>query len=277
MFGVVIWQGFVIAAGPEGTYNRRCVVAATGRDRRHIMRRLAFGLMLAACVVTGCSSSTGPGKNDKPAYPDMEGLVAYYKFNGNLENEVSDLHDGTASGSITYTADRHGSAGRAMYVGTNDKAVVPDDPELDITGGITLAAWVRPEASDRAYAAVIDKKYTEAYSFGIYGGVTDPDTVEMISYISHAGAFTQPLVPMGTGVWSHIAYTFEDASGKGRFYLNGAVVDSSTRASGLATSDEDLYIGGSFLGDGYKGAIDQVAIFNRALTPVEVGELFAFE
>jgi hypothetical protein len=241
------------------------------------MRRLAFGIMLVPLVVAGCSNSTGPGKTDKQTYPDLDGLVAYYEFNGTLENEVSDLHDGTVSGSITYTADRHGSAGHAVYVGTNDKVVVPDDPELDITGGVTLAAWVRPEASDRAYAAVIDKKYTEAYSFGIYGGITDPDTVQMVSYINDVGKGTSALVPMGTGVWSHIAYTFEDASGKGRFYLNGAVVDSSTRSVTLGTSDDDLRIGGSFAGDGYKGAIDQVAVFSRALTPDEVGELFAFE
>lgn len=231
-------------------------------------------------AISGCSSSTGPGDtNDQTdaEYPDINGLVAYYEFDGHLENEVSDSHHGTASRALTYIADRHGSPESAVYVNTPDEILVPDDPELDITGGITLAAWVRPEASDRAYAAVIDKKLSEAYSFGIYGGIVDPDTVRMLSHISNDPDGTPDLIPMGTGTWSHIAFTFEDATGKSRYYLNGAVVDSSTRSVVLGTSDEYLRIGGALQGDDYKGAIDQVAVFNRTLATPEIIELSVFE
>ncbi len=242
------------------------------------MNKLASGLLLLLLLLAGCSSSvTAPDETEDLTYPDISGLVVYYEFDGDLTNEVSDSHDGTANRALTYVSDRHGSANSAVYMNTSDKVVVPDDPALDITGGITLAAWVRPEASDRAYAAVIDKKYTEAYSFGIYGAIADPDTVYMISYIDYDADITPNIVPMGTGAWSHIAFTFEDSTGKSRYYLNGAVVDSSTRSVVLATSDEDLRIGGSFHTDDYKGAIDQVALFSRALTPTEIGELFAFE
>ena len=242
------------------------------------MRALLIVVVLIPLVMAGCSSdSTGPGGTEDQAYPDIDGLVAFYEFDGNLENEVSGLHDGQADRALTYTTDRHGSVDSAVHVERSDQILVPDDPELDITGGITLAAWVRPEASDRAYAAVIDKKYTEAYSFGIYGGIVDPDTVYMISYVSGDSDGSPSLVPMGTGTWSHIAFTFEDATGKGRYYLNGAVVDSSTRPVVLATSDEDLRIGGAFLGDDYKGAIDQVAVFDRALASGEIATLFLFD
>ena len=110
----------------------------------------------------------------------------------------------------------------------------------------------------------------------MYGGIADPDTVRMISYIDGHVDSSPDLVHMGTGIWTHIAFTFEDATGKGRFYLNGSVADSSTGSTTLAVTDEDLRIGGSYLGDDYKGAIDQVAVFNRALTPAEVVELFTF-
>lgn len=244
---------------------------------KETVRVLAVTTVLVSLVIAGCSSSTGPGEEGEPPYPGIAGLVAFYEFDGDLRNEVSDSHHGTANRLLAYTEDRHGSADSAVYVDTPDKIVVPDDPELDITGGITLAAWVRPEPSNRAYAAVIDKKYAEAYSFGIYGGIADPDTVRMISYVSDHGYGVQNAVPMGTGAWSHIAFTFSDSTGKGRHYLNGALVDSSTRAVVLGTSDEELRIGGAFLSDDYKGAIDQVAIFSRALTPAEVRALFAFE
>ncbi|MBL7077614.1 MAG: LamG domain-containing protein [Kiritimatiellae bacterium] len=241
------------------------------------MRCLACaGVTLLLLTLVSCSSSTGPDGIEESTYPEISGLVVYYEFDGDLENEVSDSHDGTANRELAYVADRHGSASAALYVNTSDEVVVPDHPDLDITGGITLAAWVRPEASDRAYAAVIDKKYSEAYSFGMYGGIADPDTVGLTSYIGSGGDWSPDIVPMGTGTWSHIAYTFEDSTGKGRFYLNGSVADSSTRAVTLAVTDEDLRIGGAYLSDDYKGSIDQVAVFNRALTPVEIGQLFAF-
>jgi hypothetical protein len=246
-------------------------------ERRSALRGLACAGVMLLLTLISCGGSTNPDGTEESTYPDISGLVAFYEFDGSLENEVSDSHDGTAAGEIAYVADRHGSDGAALYVNTSDKVVVPDHPDLDITGGITLAAWVKPEASDRAYAAVIDKKYTEAYSFGMYGGISDPDTVALISYISYEADGSPSIVPMGTGVWSHIAYTFMDATGKGRFYLNGSVADSSTRSIVLTTSDEDLRIGGAYLTDDYKGAIDQVAVFNRALTPAEVRELYEFQ
>jgi len=241
------------------------------------VRSLVCAGVTLLLTLVGCSSSTGPDETEELTYPDIGGLVAYYEFDGDLENQVSDSHDGTANRVIAYVADRHGSDGAALYVNTSDEVVVPDHPDLDITGGVTLAAWVKPEPCDRAYAAVIDKKYTEAYSFGMYGGIADPDTVRLISYVDGHPDSSPDVVPMGTGTWSHIAFTFEDSTGKSRFYLNGSVADSSTRTITLAMTDEDLRIGGSYLGDDYKGAIDQVAVFNRALTPPEVMELFTFQ
>jgi hypothetical protein len=242
------------------------------------MNKLASGLLLLLLLVAGCSSSsTAPDETEDLTYPDISGLVVYYEFDGDLTNEVSDSHAGTAQRALTYVADRHGSDESALYVDTSDKVVVPDDPALDIVGGITLAAWVRPDASDRAYAAVIDKKYTEAYSFGIYGGIAGPDTVYMISYVAGDIDNSHSVVPMGTGVWSHIAFTFADSTMMGKFYMNGSILDSITGSAALATTDEDLRIGGAFLSDDYKGAIDQVAVFSRALTSVEIGQLYGFE
>lgn len=242
------------------------------------MRVLLVGALLVSLTFAGCSSSsTGPGEPHGQTYPDIDGLVAFYEFDGDLENETSDSHHGTANRAVTYTTDRHGSASAAVYVETSDEILVPDDPELDITDEITLTAWVRPEASNRAYAAVIDKKYTEAYSFGIYGAIADPDTVYMISYVSDDGDGSPDVVPLGVGVWSHIAFTFVDSTGKGRHYFNGSIADSSTRAVVLGTSDEPLRIGGAFLGDDYKGAIDQVAVFDRTLSPGEISALYAFD
>jgi hypothetical protein len=61
-----------------------------------------------------------------------------------------------------------------------------------------------------------------------------------------------------------------------RFYHNGALIDSGLHLGTIGTSDEDLRIGRAFAGDGYKGKIDEVAIFDRALTASEIHEFYLF-
>ena len=226
-------------------------------------------------VLGSCGTSTGPDGSEEPAYPDIPDLVVFYEFDGNLENAASDEHHATASRAVSYVEDRHGTPNSAVRVVT-DTIRVSDHPDLDITGSITLAAWVKPELSDHAYNAVIDKDYREAYSLGVGGGAA-ADTVELRAYITDSHFWQNRLVPYGTETWSHIAFTFMDSTGRGEFYLNGVPVGGGTRSVTLGTCDKELRIGVAYHGDRYKGAIDQVAIFDRALSPAEVGDLSAFD
>jgi hypothetical protein len=250
---------------------------ALATDRRCAVRILGLALVtLVFLTLAGCSDSTGPDKTEKPTYPDIAGLVAFYPFDDDLKNAVSDDHHGTASGELTYVADRDGSTRRAIHVDVSSEVIIPDHADFDIGGYITLAAWVKPDPFNRAYGAVIDKNYAEAYSFGLHGAV-GPDTVCMISYIGDVNSWSSDIIPLGTETWSHIAFTYEEATGKSKYYFNGAIADSMTRGGVLGVSDADLRIGGGFTTDDYGGAIDEAAIFNRALTPAEVSQLFAFD
>ena len=235
---------------------------------------LLAGLVLA---LAGCSSSSGPTGGDDPPYPDIPGLVVFYEFDGDLENEVADEHHGTASRAVTYVADRDGGANGAIHVDKYDVVSVPDHPELDITGGVTLAAWVSPEASDQAHASLIDKGHNEAYSVGMWGGISDPDTTLFFGYIADESENSPYLLPMGTGVWSHIAITFDDTANRMRLYFNGSKVDSGNIGTSIGVTDQPLRIGGSQPAGFYKGRIDEVAVFDRALTHEEIEELYQFD
>jgi hypothetical protein len=237
------------------------------------MKSLRWTLaLLALLLLLGCSSSTDP---DEATSPDIPGLIVFFEFDGNLENAVADRHHATSHDVPVYVEDRHGRAASAIYAST-DTIRVADHPELDITGEITLAAWVRPEFSNHAYNAVIDKNYDEAYSLGMSGAV-EPDTVAIRGYVTDESFWHSQAIPYGTGTWTHIAFTFVDSTGRGEFYINGAPVGGTTRSITLGTCDKDLRIGVAYYRDRYRGAIDQVAVFNRALSPQEIAALFAFE
>ena len=71
-----------------------------------------------------------------------EGLVAYYPFNGNANDESGNGHDGTALGA-TLVDDRFGDADSAYHFdGINDLVVVPDDPDFTVSD-VSIVAWIK--------------------------------------------------------------------------------------------------------------------------------------
>ncbi len=247
------------------------------------MSRFAILMMVAsAAVLAGCGSDSSAGPDETgPAYPDIEGLVTFYTFDGDYDNEVSDNHTGTPSRAVTFVDGRPlaggGIAGQAIHVERDDYVSVPDDAALDIADAVTVAAWVNPEASDRAYAGLVDKSHDVGYSFAMWGGIADPETTYVKVRINGSATATDKIVPMGMDIWSHIGFTFDSTTGRVRFYLNGARVDSALLTGPIGDSDEDLYIGTAPGAGQYKGKIDEVAIFDRALTQEEMAELYEFE
>ena len=69
------------------------------------------------------------------------GLVGYWPFNGNANDESGNNNNGTVSGA-TLTTDRFGNANKAYsFDGTNDYISVLDNNSLDLTNQLTLSAW----------------------------------------------------------------------------------------------------------------------------------------
>jgi hypothetical protein len=226
-----------------------------------------------AALVTRCDSDRLCGPETD--YPDIPGLVVFYQFDGNLMNAVADVHHGSAGGTVYYGPDHRGIVNSAVSV-DGDTIRVADHPDLDITGAITIAAWVRPRVSADSYVAVADKFLLRAYSFGLAGTIR-PDTVCVIGVIAGQPFASQPVVPVGTGIWTHIAFTYEEEFGEGKFYVNGLPAGSDSHKRRIGQTTQDLLIGAPTFAGAYRGAIDQLAIFDRALTATEVRCLYAFE
>ena len=98
---------------------------------------VAFGLG----YWVGMPKEEGSGGNGKKE-PEFlkEGLVAYYLFNGNANDESGNGHDGEAKGAVL-AADRHGEDGKAYrFDGKDDFIEVPDSDDLDL-GNKTGKEW----------------------------------------------------------------------------------------------------------------------------------------
>jgi len=151
---------------------------------------------------------------------------------------------------------------------------------LDITGDMSMEAWVKIEADATTTSQVIMSKYEatgnqKSYIFG-YQRSTGGAESGLFLYISSDGsAATVKNVETSfdEGQWYHIAMTYDASAGAVDFYVNGTPLGS--QQTGLPTS---IYNGtapfevGSFGGDSYfyDGLMSQVRIFNDIRTAEEI-------
>jgi hypothetical protein len=236
---------------------------------------LIAALAVLAVALTGCSdSSTDP--SEPRTYPDIDGLVVFYPFDGNLENAVADEHHGTAPRAIAFVDGRPDRPGQALHVEAADYVSVPDHPDLDMTGDMSAGVWVNPEWANSAYPIIFGKGANDSYCMGTDGTPDTPDTVGFRVRIAGATDTVPELIPEGTDTWSHLAFTLDDDADVLRFYFNGVEVATEHMTLQLSDSDSDLMIGRMIEIGRYKGAIDNLAIFDRVLSPTEIVRLKNF-
>ncbi|MCP4710838.1 MAG: LamG domain-containing protein, partial [Planctomycetes bacterium] len=166
------------------------------------------------------------------------------------------------------------------FDGVDDYVAVPNSSSLDIgTNNLTLEAWVklmkRPDQITGTFAAIYD---STADSYVIY---EDKANNELRFKITDAdGTAERPGIPgtrILTGTWHHIAGVYDGDAGTAKIYLDGTLIDTHTNVNltGLVKSGQVASLG-SQAGISYffNGSIDEVRIYNRALTTDEIKEQF---
>jgi hypothetical protein len=197
------------------------------------------------------------------------GLVAAYGFEEGTGSSLSDAsgagNNGTISGATWTTAGKYGNA--LVFNGTSALVTINDSTSLHLTTAMTLEAWVNPSAVSSAWRDVVykgnDNYFLEA-STTTSGGVP-----------CGAGTFgTANVWALGTAVlamntWTHIATTYDGATL--RFYVNGVQVSTLAQTGAMVTSSNPLQIGGdSIYGQYFQGTIDEVRVYNTALTAAQI-------
>jgi gliding motility-associated-like protein len=206
------------------------------------------------------------------------GLVACYPFTGNANDASGNGNHGTVF-NATLTTDRFNKPNRAYsFNGTNARIQAPHSNSLNI-GKITVAAWVN--YGNTATTQIITKRnwtnaQNEKFAF---------DTKEF--HVKRNGACTPNLnwnsltypSPPTTGVWTYIVATYDGRFS--RFYKNGVLertVDFLTLQDLDLCSSGELIFGATFATFPfyYTGKIDDIRLYNRALSDAEVSQLYLF-
>jgi uncharacterized protein (TIGR03437 family) len=228
-------------------------------------------------------STIAPLPSCAPPPPNM---IAWYS----LDETVSPAHD-IAPGGGGANANWVGNptpvtgevAGALSFNGSNQWVQAVNATEGDIgTGDMSADAWI--QTTDTSFQEIINK-FQEAYSSpGVTGssgyllGLINGLPTVLFADGAVSTEWTPPAGSVADGKWHLVAVTIARSSTTGgTIYVDGVatLVFDPTNKPGSWSSPVPLTIGGPDTGVSFNGAIDEVEIFNRALSATEVGQIYA--
>jgi hypothetical protein len=202
-----------------------------------------------------------------PVETAQKAPIATYAFDEGEGPTVEDLSGAEHTGTVEGAEWARGRYGGSLKFDGEDVVTIPASEDLDLTEEFTLEAWIKPETEgeyghlfvkedaaeeDTAYVITKHESRLEA-RLGI-PGVKEKSPAETLEI----------------GPWQHVAAVFDGV--RVRLYLDGELVGDAPVAEILST-DGALRIGGADLwwsDEGFKGRIDEVRIYNRALGAGEI-------
>ena len=221
--------------------------------------------------------TSGSGESADPAWmtaagyaPDLTtGLVAAYGFDegtgGTTADATANALDGTISGASWTSSGYDGNA--LTFDGVDDWVTVADAAALDLTDGMTLAAWVYPTTLGD-WRTVVFKEDTAGFAYALDA---DADGASPAGYLATNVNTFEALddAALSANTWTYIAVTYDGANLV--LYVNGAVAGVTPASGTIVTTSGVLRMGGnSPWGEYFAGRIDSVRVYDRALSPSEV-------
>ena len=204
------------------------------------------------------------------------GLVAAYGFEETSGPTVADSsgkgNAGTISGALRTTAGRHGRA--LSFDGIDDWVTVPGSSSLALTSAMTLEAWVKTSNANQWWQTILTKEKPpymsyQLYATGTYKPLANAWRDTNGNYDDDDGLYAPASRPTPTGTWTHLAATYDSATL--RIYMNGTQIASTQTSGAITNSSAPLRIGGNAIwGEYFFGIIDEVRVYNRALSAAQL-------
>jgi fibronectin type 3 domain-containing protein len=196
--------------------------------------------------------------------------VAAYSFDETSGSTVGDAstnaNDGTITGATRTTTGRFGRA--VSFDGAGDMVRIADAASLDLSTGMTLEAWVYPMAAS-GWRTVVMKERPGSLTYALYGAAPGAPSAQLTGSSANDYRMADGASSLPIGAWSHLAATFDGSTL--RLFVDGTQVDTVAYSGSLIQSANDVFIGGnSVWSEWFDGIIDEVRIYDRALTAGEI-------
>lgn len=243
------------------------------------MKRLAI-LVIILNIFLIC-----PLNAQVPSYVPTNGLVGWWPFNGNANDESGNGHNGIINGGITLTSDRFGNTNKAYYFNGNTSGFIeiPDHDALSFTNNqFTFAFWMFPDLDESAAFRTILSKYSSSNGREYMFLLPKDEASILTGFSSFLDGNDCPVYSDNAASTIHYIYDWSQyiITGDGNVlntYVNGTLVSTINRnySCSLVNTNNNLWLGKSYQTQKMKGSLDDIGIWNRALTLQEISTLYS--
>jgi chitodextrinase len=202
---------------------------------------------------TTSSASTGP--------------VAAYNFDVGAGTTLADLSGNSSTGTIAGANWSTGHTGRALsFDGNGDWVTIPDNSNLDLSTAMTLEAWVYPTQFGSSWRTVVTKEQSSGLVYGLFASSDTTTPAALASLPGQDVVRGSSRLPRST--WTYLSATYDGQML--RLYVNGVQTATATGGGAMPASSQPLRIGGNGMSQWFRGRIDDLRIYNRALSSAEI-------
>jgi len=209
-----------------------------------------------------------------------QGLVLYYSFDS--EPSAKEIVDESGKGNnglpvnVQWVKEGH-QGGCTSFGPTNSYITVPNKDSIN-PPRLTMAAWIKTSCKDAVWPRIFDKGTDKGYTLTM-GSKRWKGQVCL--EVGPANVFSGIDVQVADGQWRHIVGTFDGADAK--LYVDGRLIRTGHWVGEVGITPYDLTIGANRsnpkadkgeVGVSFNGMMDDVMMFNRALSTDEVQALF---
>ncbi len=224
-----------------------------------------------------------------PSYVPTNGLVAYYPFNGNANDASGNGNNGTLNGGVTFQNDRFGNQSKSCNFNGDGFIEIPSLLNIQYNP-TTYSAWIRASSlvtDIRPLGAGVSIVGRDLCGQGIQGQLVvwhNPNVSinqQLDFYTGGSGVAFNYSVPLNQ--WIHVVFSW-DQNDTMKLYVNGQLIQSTySSSSGFLSNGMPPFRIGSGAGNCtnnsigrsfWKGDIDEVTIYNRALSQSEITGLY---
>ncbi|SLM28798.1 putative LamG-like jellyroll fold [Desulfamplus magnetovallimortis] len=231
-----------------------------------------------------------------------DGLVAYYPFNGNANDESGNGNHGVINGP-TQTIDRHGNNNSAYFFdGRDDYITIAHNKMLNVDNQFSICAWMQVNSNSNGYSSIISKGGDDSSgephvyflrirpSSSVSSPIVDTEKRFQVFFLGQGGVSDDNEFSLISNEqwyeneWSFVVGLFNGTTFK--IYINGSLdsegnfhyPDRNPAGHRVYSNSYDLEIGRRF-GDEqskhhFNGSLDEIRIYNRALSQSEILQIY---
>lgn len=236
--------------------------------------QIGYGRFLNTSSGSVLNVLNGAKLNINPIFGSNVGLVCFYPFNGNANDESGNNFNGTVNGA-TLTNDRFGQGNKAMLFDGNDKISVPNFNQITGNSPRTISVWVKTTQNNEHNYWIYWGAYSDNAS-SVLGNLFSPPATNYFGFLGWSNDTNITNSAHYDNSWHQVVVSHDGLITK--LFIDGVLKTQRTLTRPYQTGIDKLTIGCSIADHAFfKGTLDDIKIFNRCLSDDEIVQLYNLE